>query len=123
MRIITFDLMMMDSNITTDVLKVCVGIIIISIIIRMANPSLLGEIQPDEFILNLFKFIGYGFLAGYIYLIIMGNDFEKIDVLTFFTFLLACFEATHNFMLTIGTWIASFIRLCYYALFKPDKYY
>lgn len=41
------------------------------------------------------KFVFYLLLAGYIYLIVKKNKFPEIDVLTF---LLACFEATHNLM-------------------------
>lgn len=122
MGVMTFDLLKIDSSLSTEVIKICIGIFVISIIFRIVRPDRFEEFKFDEQLLNSFKFIGYGLLAGYIYFIIKTNNFEEIDILTFFTFLLACFEATHNLILTLGVWLSAFVRLCFQAIFKPTKY-
>lgn len=55
----------------------------------------------------LVKFIGYGVLANYIFNNIKLLD--TIDVLTYFTFLLACLESAHNFGNSVCKFIANVI--------------
>ncbi|MBA2874298.1 hypothetical protein [Thermaerobacillus caldiproteolyticus] len=108
---IKLDVLKIDSGIMTDVIQISVGIAIISIIYRFVKEP--EEFIFDETILNAFKFVFYGFLATYIYLVLKNNNFPKVDVITFLTFLLACFEATHNFIISIGKWIAVFLKLLF----------
>lgn len=116
------DIMQIDSHYLINAIK-CMGLIIfISFIWRLFRPLASCEIQIDEFLINFLKFLGYGLLAGYIYSEVLNNQVEQIDVLTFFTFLLACFEATHNFMLTIGAGFATLIRICYESIFKNERF-
>lgn len=84
-----------------DVIKGCAFITLLSFITRIFKYKLVSEhstVFTDEMFINIIKATGYFLLAGYIYLIMRKNDFPEIDVLTFLTFMLSCFEATHNFI-------------------------
>lgn len=100
-----------------SIIGICLVIILVSIIYRvfMYKENLDNEKIPkqDEEILIMFKFLFYSLLAAYIYVTFKRANFPDIDVLTFFTFLLACFEATHNFIISIGKWISSGIALLF----------
>lgn len=98
---INLDILKIQSIIMNGIIKLCVFIILISFIYRIFKykyDSKYVDISTDEMFINLLKFTGYFLLAGYIYIIMRKNEFPEIDVLTFFTFMLACFEATHNFI-------------------------
>ena len=106
-----FDIIKIGSIGTNGIIKMSIGIILFSILYRIMKYEPPVEVSLDEAFLIMVKFVFYSFLAGYIYLILKHNKFPEVDVLTFLTFLLACFEATHNFIISIGNWIASIIRL------------
>lgn len=109
------EIMQVNANYLVQCIKPLIGIILFSIIYRAIFP--LTDMKFDESIINCIKLIGYGFLAVYIYVRVSTSDVAQIDVLTFFTFLLAAFEATHNFMLTIGAYIGAGLRILYASLF------
>lgn len=88
--------------------------IIISLFYRIIKYNV--NIEMDEIFINTFKLLGYSSLAIYIYLNVNGKS--SIDVLTYFTFLLAVIEASHNFMLTVGLVIAFTIRTIWDSIFK-----
>ena len=67
------------------------------------------EASLIESVFAAVKAAGYAILAFYIFKI--TKDAGQIDVLTFFTYILACFEATHNLCNSLGKWIAAVIKL------------
>lgn len=87
-----------------NTLKLICPIFIISLIF-----SLLGNIpEPDSFkdsFFLIFKSAAYGCLAFFIFKSHIGKD--KIDVLTYFTYLLSVFESAHNLFLFIAPYIAA----------------
>lgn len=105
------DILKIKSTGMVGVVKLNFVIIGLSIIYRIVKykTNKIETDNLDENVLNLFKCAFYGLLAWFIYEVYRKLKFPQIDVLTFFTFLLACFEATHNFINTIGDWIALII--------------
>ncbi|QTB23117.1 hypothetical protein J1907_03105 [Lysinibacillus sphaericus] len=69
------------------------------------------EMSISEIMVNMIKMTAYGFLAVYIYLKVLYSSATQLDVLTFFTFILASLEATHCFINSIGTYLVNLIRL------------
>lgn len=95
----------------SGIIKLCIGILVVCVILRAIKyRTEIGE-MPDfaETIFNGTKSAFYFLLAWYIYTVLKKMQFPKIDVLTFLTFLLACFEAAHNFMNSLGNWLAFMI--------------
>lgn len=88
------------------------------ILIKMVRPP--SEIHTEDGVMNFIKFLGYGALAGFIYITATNSGAKEIDVLTFFTFLLAIFEASHNFLLTGGASIAMFLRSIFISEYKGN---
>jgi hypothetical protein len=102
-------------QLTTVILKfpmqVGLFIIAVSFLVSLIRDSI--ELDSKEFLICLIKFIAYGGLALFIY---AGIALKKnTDVMTYFTYLLACLEAGHNFANSLGVIVAEFI--------KPMKYF
>ncbi|MFP7202222.1 hypothetical protein SFC08_14725 [Lysinibacillus halotolerans] len=106
-----------DANYLIEPIKAMGIIIVFSFIYRAIFVASISDFKLDEILLYSFKLLGYGFLAGYIYFKVLTTGVEEIDVLTFFTFILAAFEATHNFILTISISIGGIIRTIFNKLF------
>lgn len=70
------------------------------------------ESSTIETLFALVKTVGYGLLA----IVIYKSTFVKneIDILTFFTYLLACFETAHNFSNSVIKWIAATIKIFFH---------
>lgn len=70
------------------------------------------DFEQDSIIDNInmcLKIAGYGLLAFFIYKYSKENS--TMDVLTFFTYMLACFETVHNLCNVLGKWLASCFKL------------
>lgn len=113
------DIMQIDAKYLYDfIMPLIISITIFSLcykIFRYENE----EFSGSDIIVNLIKMSAYGFLAGYIYLKVLYSSATQLDVLTFFTFILASLEATHCFLNSIGTFIVKLIRLLW--ILRKDK--
>lgn len=88
--------------------------IIISIVAKTLSYSeTLNSTYASQAYIVLFKMLGYGFLSTYIYFHQNSQGITEIDVLTFFTFMLATFEAGHCFIVLFGDATAAFFRLIF----------
>ncbi|MCD3361686.1 hypothetical protein G8T83_02365 [Clostridium botulinum D/C] len=103
--------MKISSKFMDNTISICIAILIFSLVYRTINCicDKHDNINYDENFLTLIKFIFYFILARYIYLVFKRNNFPEIDILTFFTFLLAAFEATHNCINTVINFFALLI--------------
>lgn len=70
------------------------------------------ESSTVETLFALVKTVGYGLLAIIIYKATFAKN--EIDILTFFTYLLACFETAHNFSNSVSKWIAAVIKIFFH---------
>lgn len=75
------------------------------------------ESSTIETLFALVKTVGYGLLAIVIYKATFSKG--EIEILTFFTYLLACFETAHNFSNSVIKWIVATIKI----LFKKNIYF
>lgn len=84
-------------KVTETFLKYPVGIakviVLISFLSKLATKNLTFDL--GEACVSLIKCLSYGALAWFIF--VNTKNLEQIDVLTYFTFLLACIEVGHNF--------------------------
>ncbi|WMM24034.1 hypothetical protein RBU61_14030 [Tissierella sp. MB52-C2] len=64
-----------------------------------------------EICISLIKCLAYGALAWFIF--VNTKELERIDVLTYFTFLLACIETAHNFANSVGLYIVGLIKILF----------
>lgn len=62
-------------------------------------------------IFGLLRFVGYGLLALFIY--IKTANVDKVDILVYFTYVLAVFEGGHNFAEFGSGFIVSIIKLIF----------
>ena len=69
------------------------------------------EESTVETIFALVKTIGYGSLAVVIYKATFSKG--EIDILTFFTYLLSCFETAHNFSNSVVKFVALVLNLIF----------
>lgn len=106
-----------NAEVLFSIANTMAAVALFSIIFRAFYPMTVNDMKLDETLINTIKLIGYGFLAVYIYMVVDSKGITEIDVLTFFTFLLAVFEATHYFMLTISVFIGTGIRLVFDRFF------
>lgn len=100
------EIIKVDSTLMELIKDISIFIGAISVIYHMLN-----EPEFENFIniiFGLFKFIGYGALAMLIYSI--GSKNDTIDVMSFFTYVLACFEAAHIFSIVMAKVIAGIIK-------------
>lgn len=65
----------------------------------------------SKYVVPMFKCMGYGLLAWFIFSHI--KELEQVDVLTYFTFTLACFETADNFVNSFGTLIIALLKVLY----------
>lgn len=114
----TNSMLQIDSDYLFNFVEILYLVVGFSIVIRILLPSTIDKFSIDIGIINLLKFVGYGILATYIYRDVYINSKTEVDVLVFFTFLLAAFESAHNFILTIGTAISVGVRWLIDNLFK-----
>lgn len=102
------DILQINAELITDSFETILALNIFLIIFKSLREQ--DVLKAEEVAINVFKLFGYGLLAIYIYINVSNGANSTIDVLTFFTFLLAVFEASHNFLNTVGVIIASFVR-------------
>lgn len=89
------------------------GYIILALIVKLARYNSSDQPSIPDQIINMLKMAVYGFLAGYIYLKVKISGLTEIDVLTFFTFVLASMESAHNFVNSLGAFMVNGIRAIY----------
>lgn len=96
------------------ILKLTGFAIIIAIVAKTFSSSeTLDSSYASQAYIVLFKMLGYSFLATYIYFYPNSQGIKEIDVLTFFTFMLATFEAGHCFITLLGNPLAASFRLLF----------
>lgn len=105
-------IMEINANFLLQSIKFLPVVLIFSILFRAIFPST-KEFRLDELVICTVKLGIYGALAVYIYWNVYTNDYREINVLTFFTYILAAVEFTHNFMITIGASISAGVRTLY----------
>ena len=81
-----------DFDWMTDYFHITVVFFLMSVLLKVT----LSQEKPDvsgagDFVFTVLKFIGYGFLAGFIYFYSIEQGKQEVEVLTFFTFVLATF--------------------------------
>lgn len=113
------EIMQIDVGWFYKTLRAILVLTVFFIIAKASRPP--SEIHTEEGIINLIKSIGYGALAAFIYINVTNSGASKVDILTFFTFLLATFEAAHTFILTLGASIAMFLRSVFHHDYKGIK--
>ncbi|WP_313758578.1 hypothetical protein [Tissierella sp.] len=101
-------------KVTEVFLKYPIGIakviVCTSFFLELAKDYLIFDL--GEFCISLIKCMAYGALAWFIF--VNTKKLEYVDVLTYFTFLLACIETGHNFANSIGLHTIGLLK----ALFK-----
>ena len=109
------DMMQINAKYLFDFIAPVIGfVVLISLLVKIAFPD--EEVSGSDIIVNMLKMTAYGFLAGYIYLKVLYSSTTELDVLTFFTFILASLEATHCFINSFGEILAGLIRM--FRLYK-----
>jgi hypothetical protein len=117
------DILKIESKGMGGIIELCIFVMLMCIalkVIRFRSEEVVEMFDLSEVIFNIFKAAFYSLLAWCIYIVLKKMNFPKVDVLTFLTFLLACFEAAHNFMNSIGNWLASVIAI---YILQKNKYY
>ncbi|WP_411955156.1 hypothetical protein ACKXGF_05175 [Alkalibacillus sp. S2W] len=91
------------------IIRAAFALVILSIIYRIFWVKTLDELSLDEQVMCTLKIAGYGLLGYFIYC--NANCMESINVLHYFTFLLAVFETAHNIMLSWSIYIGALLRM------------
>ena len=104
----TEDMLKIDLSWMTDYFEITIAFFMISVLMKV----ILSQKKPDvsdagDLVFSVLKFIGYGFLAGFIYFYSIEQGIKEVDVLTFFTFVLATFEAAHCLSIIVSALIKS----------------
>lgn len=104
----TEDMLKIDLSWMTDYFEITIAFFMMSVLMKV----ILSQKNPDisdagDLVFSVLKFIGYGFLAGSIYFYCIKQGIKEVDVLTFFTFVLATFEAAHCLSIIVSALIKS----------------
>lgn len=104
----TEDMLKLDVSWMTDYFQITVVFFLISVVLKIALTQDKSYISSaGDLVFTILKFVGYGFLAGFIYSYFITRELQEIDVLTFFTFTLATFEAAHCLSIIVSVLIKS----------------
>lgn len=106
----TNDMLKLDVIWMTVYVQITLVFFLISIILKFV----LSQRQQDfsgigDLVFTILKFIGYGCLAGFIYFYSVHKGLQQIDVLSFFTFTLATFEAAHCLSIILSLLVHSMV--------------
>ncbi|KGR89157.1 hypothetical protein [Lysinibacillus odysseyi] len=111
------DVMQIDAVYLLGFIKPMGLILMIGILFKFINYKVF-DLEAGDIVVNFIKMTAYGSLGVYIYYNVKISGATEIDVLTFFTFLLACLESMHCFLNSIGAYFVAFLRVFIF----PPKY-
>ncbi|WP_432702225.1 hypothetical protein [Lysinibacillus sphaericus] len=105
------DVMQIDAKFLLEFIKpFAVIVLIIGLLFKYVFYNSFDTEDASDILVNFVKMSVYGCLAGYIYIKVKNSGATEIDVLTFFTFLLACLESMHCFLNSIGTMFVGVLK-------------
>lgn len=104
----TEDTLKIDLDWMTDYFQITVVFFLISVLLKVKLSKEKSDVSgAGDLVFTVLKFLGYGFLAGFIYLYSIEQGEQEVEVLTFFTFVLATFEAAHCLSIIVSVLIKS----------------
>ncbi len=99
----TEDVIKIDTSCLINFLWLTLSIFIITTILKVTLSRERHNVSNvSDLLFTFLKALGYGILALFIFNYFMKRELQEIDVLTFFTFMLAVFESGHNLSIFFG---------------------
>lgn len=111
----------LDAIINTP--KMALFLFAVAFLLQLSQDYYNNDYNPDisAWLFVATKAVGYGLLAFYIFrqTVIAGT---RVDILVYFTYLLAVFECLHNLMDSLGKWLSAFF-ITILDIFSSNRIY